>query len=139
MRQTLKKSEILRGRKNFQLLFEKGKKFEGRYLRCLFLQNPAWREEAGNSIAKIRFAVAVSRSIRRAVDRNRIKRLVRESYRKNKEIIFARLTDEAQPAAFIFVFSSLRRAERKPMLPSYHEVEQDVKLLLTMIAQTEFS
>ncbi len=136
MRQTLKKSEILRGRKNFQLLFEQGRKFEGKCLRCLFVRDLHQQEGDG---PKVKFAVAISRSIRRAVDRNRIKRLVRESYRKHKEVVLDAAASCPKPVALVFLYANPHRKGDALKLPSYQEIDQDVQELLRMIVRKEFS
>ncbi len=136
MRQTLKKNGLLRGKKNFQLLFEKGRKFDGIHLRCLLLSGPDL-QQSGN--VPVRFGVAVSRSVRRAVDRNRVKRLVRESYRKNKEIVISRATALSRPISLVFLFIPNVRSAGRAAIPPYCEIEQDVQALLKTVAQKELS
>ncbi len=123
MRQTLKKSEILRGRKNFQLIFEQGRKIEGRLLRCYVL--PGKRPPPGTRPSVV-IGVATSRVLRRAVDRNRVKRLIRESYRRQKEIIISPATSGG---SLLFLFSAA--AARREQLPSYSEIEKDMIRLLS--------
>lgn len=69
-------------------------------------------------------AIAVpKRFFKRAVDRNRIKRLVREVYRKNKSGIYALLQSKQLQCAMLVVFSGRK-------VPEYAEVEK--KFLLTL-------
>jgi ribonuclease P protein component len=83
----LPKDEILRGRENFNQVFKRGQKFTGNNITIFYLEADS---------KKIGFVV--SRKIRKAVVRNRYKRLLREIYRLNKEkfpekghiILFAR-------------------------------------------------
>lgn len=84
--QRLPKSEIIRRREDFRALFQGGSRWEGVYLRIHYL--PADGRHVGFSVPK-RFG--------NAVQRNRIKRLMREVYRKHRWcfgdysiIIFAR-------------------------------------------------
>ncbi len=73
-RETLKKQEILRGKDSFKEVFEKGEKLKGKWVVIFVV-----------SAQQAQMGIAVSKKYRRAVDRNRIKRLIREIYRKNKE------------------------------------------------------
>ena len=76
--QTYPKKEKLKGKDDLALLFKKGKWFSHGNLRIVFVKC----EEDGVP----KFGVSVAKKIyKRAVDRNRIKRLLREAYRLNKE------------------------------------------------------
>jgi ribonuclease P protein component len=75
---SLGKSERLKSRKQIDQLFDKGNKITLFPFRILYQQ-----EEVGG-ILKAGFTVS-SKSFARAVDRNRIKRLMRESYRIQKK------------------------------------------------------
>ena len=72
----LPKNEILRGKKSFSLVFSGGDVVYGHALSLRFLP-----EE------QRRVAFAVSKKAGNSVKRNRIKRLLREVYRKNRESI----------------------------------------------------
>ncbi len=77
-----RKSERLCSRKAIEKLFSTGKGFYHYPFRIL------WTESSIDDSHPVRIAVSVPRKrIRKAVDRNRIKRLIRESYRLNKNII----------------------------------------------------
>ena len=84
MRNTLKKSEILRGKNSFQEVFEKGRRCERKFLRCFYIVTTV---PANSSTPSVSVGFAVSRQFKRAVDRNRIKRIMRESYRTHKHIL----------------------------------------------------
>lgn len=70
----LLKNEILRGRDNFKQIFEKGIRFSGANMAIIFL---------GANTRKVGFVV--SKEVKKAVTRNRYKRLMREIYRLNKQ------------------------------------------------------
>ena len=64
----------LKGNKNINLLFGSGKRVSSSYLHCVYLLN---KED-------FRYVVSVSKkNFSLAVDRNKIKRLLREIIRKN--------------------------------------------------------
>lgn len=70
--QSLPKKEILR---DLDFVFKRGKFFRGKFLVLYHIDS----EEK-------KFGVAVSKKIKKKVKRNRLKRLVREAYRKNKNL-----------------------------------------------------
>lgn len=71
------KEEKLKQKKEIALLFEKGKWQTCGNLRIIFLKE--------NLSQQLQFGVSVSkRFYKKAVDRNRIKRLLREAFRLNK-------------------------------------------------------
>ena len=77
------KKERLTSKKRFQQLFEEGKQLTAFPLRMYYLPIQS------NDEPKFKIAVvAPKRHFRSAVKRNRIKRLLRESYRHNKHRIF---------------------------------------------------
>lgn len=78
-RATLRKSEILRQKRAVEALFLSGKTVRVPYLKVIFA--PA----AALSPAKVMVLFSVGRrTVRRATERNRIKRLMREAYRRQK-------------------------------------------------------
>jgi len=100
MRDTFKKEEKLKSKKLIEQLFIEGKKLKSFPLLLVYLQVPHtsdYKIQAGFSVPKRRF--------KRAVDRNRIKRLVRESYRLQKNRLQELYTDkEKEKYIFMFVF-----------------------------------
>ena len=76
------KRERLCSRNDFQKLLSEGNSFYLYPFRCVYL----WKEEAPFSA---RIAVSVSKKkMKRAVDRNKIKRLIRENYRIEKKFLY---------------------------------------------------
>jgi ribonuclease P protein component len=76
---------------------------------------PATDREPG-AWPPVRVAFAVpKRRWRRAVDRNRIKRLLRENWRRAKPAVYARLTDT--PVDLVWIYTGGR-------LPAYAELEK---------------
>lgn len=77
---TLGKNERLKSRKLIGQLFSEGKSIAVYPYRVLYSINP------GSHSLQAGFTVS-SRNFKRAVDRNRIKRLTREAYRLNKNAL----------------------------------------------------
>ncbi|HHT9119512.1 MAG TPA: ribonuclease P protein component [Candidatus Hypogeohydataceae bacterium YC41] len=76
------KEERLRKRREFDRVFQGGKVFKGAIFNAYAL---------GNSLGHPRIGIVVGRKFGGAVQRNRIKRLLREAYRLNKNLIGAGL------------------------------------------------
>ena len=79
---SFKKAERLAGEKHIKELFEKGSSFHLYPFRVLSLPNP----EPNVPINQVLISVS-KRNFKRAVDRNLIKRRIREAYRLQKEQI----------------------------------------------------
>lgn len=86
MNQKYPRREKLKQKKEIDLLFAKGKWQTSGNLRIISIdldKKPSVEIQTGNQ----KFGVSVSKKyFKRAVDRNRIKRLLREIYRKNKDL-----------------------------------------------------
>ena len=79
MDNTLGKDEKLKSEKAITALFSAGKRVKVFPLQFVYLQ----KNHPANTAIKIAFSVP-KRNVKLAVDRSRIKRLMREVYRKNK-------------------------------------------------------
>jgi ribonuclease P protein component len=95
---SLGKSERLKSRKQIDLLFKSGKKITHLPFRLLY------KIEYGNEKIKAGFTVS-SKNFPRAVDRNRIKRLCRESYRLNNQELKARFSVNHKQAFLFFIYT----------------------------------
>ena len=71
--QRLPKKEIIRNQKIFQEVIREGMRWEGRYLKFYY---------KGSDQRQVGFAVP--KRLGKAVRRNRVKRLMRETYRKHR-------------------------------------------------------
>ena len=107
--QTYSKAEKLKSKDELALLFKKGRWLTHGSLRIVFVKS----EEFPAS----RFGVSAAKKIyKRAVDRNRLKRLLREVYRLNKEEYKQAFGENT--IAMLFYIS--------PVLPrNYSEVEDE--------------
>ena len=129
MRATLHKSELLRGKSNFQQVFEKGKKFSGKHVRYFILERGVTKELSSSLLV----GFVVRRTVSRAVDRNRIKRLLRESYRKNKNTLQSAV--HASPVALSIVFMYTPSTTIPIKSVTYMSIEDEMKSTLKSIAQ----
>ncbi len=116
MKFTLGKEERLKSRKLVGELYEQGKSIKVYPLRMVYIQT----NHTSNYPAQVGVSVP-KRNFKRAVDRNRIKRLLRESYRKEKYTVYS---NAKQP--YVFMISYLAKEEWK-----YEDIAQKMKKLLT--------
>ena len=77
--ETFSKEERLIKTKDFRKVYKDGRSYKAGFVILRLLPNSASTNRVGFSIS--------ARSIKRAFRRNRIKRLFREAYRKNKKIL----------------------------------------------------
>ena len=95
-------------------------------------QNPSWphRQLASNAFFNhpAKLLVSVPRkNFKKAVDRNRIKRLVKESYRKNKSAFYSFLEGRGEFCLLAFIYTA------REILPS-HEIENKIVITLQKLA-----
>jgi ribonuclease P protein component len=88
MAQTFKKEERLSKKILISKLFDEGKKIYMYPFRVTILNSPV------PSPYPVQLLISVPRSLfKKATDRNRIKRLIREGYRKNKHLLYESLEE----------------------------------------------
>ena len=83
MKQTLGKQERLKSKTLIGKLYKEGKSVKTFPLRLVYIQTEhtsKYPAQVGVSIPK--------RNFKKAVDRNRLKRLLRETYRKQKQVVY---------------------------------------------------
>lgn len=122
---TLSKAERQHRRSIIGRLFEGGSKSMSAFpLRVVYM--PVGRDEV---TAPVSMLVSVpKRHFKRAVKRNRVKRQVREAYRRNKQILWDALADK--PSGMVLAFIWLDKE-----LHTTEEVAGKVKNLLGRIAE----
>jgi ribonuclease P protein component len=106
MQNTFKKEEKLKKSKLITQLFAEGKSITEFPIKLIYLQvdhNSPYKIQAGVSAAKRKFS--------KAVDRNKIKRLLREVYRKNKYLIYQ--SEHTKKHIFMFIYQGKKEIEYK--------------------------
>ncbi|CAN5582554.1 ribonuclease P protein component [soil metagenome] len=117
-RHTFTKDERLSSRKLIEKIIAEGTSIHVSPFRL------SWAVTKIKTSFPAQLAIAVpKRFFKRAVDRNRIKRLIREVYRKNKSGIYTLLQSKEKQCALLIVYNGRK-------VPEYDEVEK--KLLLTL-------
>lgn len=117
------KAEHLCGKSEFQLLFKEGKAYYAPFLTMLVrrVEAPAFSVRVG--------VIAPKKKFHHAVDRNRMKRLLREAYRLQKPSLHAAF------AGADFGYNLLFICTGKDLLP-FSEVSAEVRLLLSRLEKS---
>ena len=117
---TLNKQERLKSRKHIEQLFREGKSIAVFPYRVLYL--PA---AAGTLLPMpLQAGVAVSsKHFKKAVHRNKIKRLTREAYRLQKNSLQQKLTETGKQVMLFFIYTGME-------LPDFLLVKEKVQVIL---------
>ena len=112
---TFSKQEKLKGKKNFEILFTKGKRIKV-YPVQLCYHSMGFKDGSPLKVA----VVAPKKKFKKAIQRNRVKRLLRESYRLNKSLVFNNIEGNF---ALLFVYLG-------HTVPTFVQVESAMSQLL---------
>jgi ribonuclease P protein component len=99
VRYTLRKHEIIRGRGTFSKIFSSGSKLAEETLICFYQI-----EKDDVKTSKVLVGFSINKKNGGAIVRNRIKRLMRESYRLNKHILLDALMQNKFIVSIIFLY-----------------------------------
>lgn len=131
MNNTFKKSERLNSKLVIDKLFAGGNSSCAVFpLRVVYMQIP--EDIVPDSMAEVPAAILVSvpkKRFHHAVDRNRLKRLVREVYRTNKAALWQKLEDKDYKLAIAFVCIT-------DSMPSFRQVNKAVCKALVKIEES---
>ena len=120
--QSFRKEERLKSKKIIDLLFEEGESFVDGPIRTI------WLNAELNSSSPVQVLIAVpKKNIAKAVQRNKIKRRMREAYRKYKHLLYKSLESADRTIALALVFTGRD-------VIAYTEVEEKIILSLRRLA-----
>lgn len=116
---TLGKNERLKSRKQIEQLFSEGKNFSFIPYRVYYILSPLTIHHS-----PLTFGIGVSgKNFKKAVDRNRIKRLTREAYRVQKISLEEKLKEKNLQLNLFFIYTGKE-------LPDFNTVKKKLKLIL---------
>jgi ribonuclease P protein component len=114
MSESLTPQEKVKKKKDFYLIYRKGRRFRGKFFNLVFV---------ANDLVFSRMAAVASRKVGNAVKRNRAKRLMRELFRKNKDLF-------TKPVDIIFI------ARREILDASWSELKEEYASGLKFVAHS---
>lgn len=120
MKHTLGKEERLKSRKLIEQLYQEGNSVKAFPLRMIFLQTT----HTSDNPVQVGFSVP-KRNFKLAVHRNRIKRLMRETYRLQKDTIYKNVD-----SSYVFMISYIGKEEW-----NYDDLFLKMKKLLTLFVE----
>ena len=123
MKQTFTNDERLCKKILIAKLFKEGKSFYSYPIRVSYLDS----DFPGEYPVQLLISVP-KQNIRKAVNRNTIKRRIREAYRRNKEVLYTPLTESRQKMILAITYTS------KEIL-SYQLIREKIILLLLRLRE----
>lgn len=128
---TLRKEERLKSRKSIEQLFSEGKSFTIIPFKIFYIVSPYAIDQPPTDNSglqfNLQFGVGVStKNFKKAVDRNRVKRLVREAYRLQKSELQNKLSERKLQMNLFFIYTGKG-------IPEYKDVCSKVNLILNRL------
>lgn len=123
---TFNKSERLTNKKVFEGLFSKGKSFAESPFRFV------WMELSSASSHPAQLGISVpKKAFAKAVVRNKLKRRIREAYRKNKHLLYEELKKKNLHIALMVIYTAKEEHSysgiEKKMVISLHKLIGSIK------------
>jgi ribonuclease P protein component len=118
---TLGKNERLKSRKSIEQLFSEGKKITVAPFKLIYIFTRSAKDPS------LLFGTGVSaKNFKKAVDRNRIKRLIREAYRLQKQYLQEKIKTSNIHLNIFFIYTGRE-------LPEYDEVYKKMGVVLNKL------
>jgi ribonuclease P protein component len=118
LKQSFSKTERLSSRKLIEMLFKSNLFFFQYPFKVLYLE-----VELEHSLSAQVLISVSKKNFKLAIVRNRIKRLIREAYRKNKNILYEKRNNESKLLLLGLIFTG-------KTIPEYGDIEQKIILIL---------
>jgi len=126
---SLQKNEILRGEKQFRRLIHNGNVVSSGKIKCYYIVERAIRDDSQISV-KVGFSVP-RRTVRKAIDRNHLKRLMRESFRTQKPMLVEYLKKTHHSLDILFIYRS--KTNQHPRSMKLADVQADITGVLNRL------
>ena len=123
MRLTLGKDEKLKSKKAIEQLFVEGSRIKSFPLQLVYLKTTHHAE----ALVKVGFTVP-KRAVKLAVDRIRIKRIMREVYRKNKHLFSENLKEHY---VFMFIYMTNKEVNQENLESSIKNISEKFLIKIT--------
>jgi ribonuclease P protein component len=123
----LQKQDIIRGRGAFSTIISQGQHIQQTHLRGYLLSVDA----KFNRGRQFRIGFAVSRQVKSAVARNRIRRLMREAYQRRKGTLAEMTRDKGEFFSLVLLYIGNETAGMKKV--KLEDLEQDIQKVLEQV------
>lgn len=121
--QTFSKDERLCSKRLFDQLLESGTSFYVHPFKVVWLD----AQHEGSKPVQVAISVP-KKKFRKAVDRNRVKRVTREAWRKNKQELYDSLLKKSRKGLLLLVYTANTQ-------PVYTELEGKIKLIIKRLIE----